>query len=151
VPSAIQIEEAVFFLTICCRVRGQNQLCDPRTSPSLLNSARHLHDRRDWSLRLILFMPDHAHLLASFPSDKDMSHVISEWKKYTARQYGISWQRGFFDRRLRRDESLVEKADYILNNPVRAGLVAQPRDWPYVWRPELQSGGLGQPALTGAT
>jgi hypothetical protein len=41
------------------------------------------------------------------------------------------WQRDFFDHRLRDDESFEEKAAYILNNPVRAGLVNRFEDWPY--------------------
>jgi hypothetical protein len=28
------------------------------------------------------------------------------------------------------DEYLLEVCEYVLNNPVRAGLVAQARDWP---------------------
>jgi len=76
-----------------------------------------------------------------------MSDVITNWKKYTARVFGISWQRDFFDHRLRREESLRDKSDYILQNPVRAGLVKRAGDWPYVWWPEKENGGLGQPAL----
>jgi hypothetical protein len=36
------------------------------------------------------------------------------WKRWTARQMGIEWQRDFFEHRLRSDESLREKTDYIL-------------------------------------
>jgi hypothetical protein len=59
--------------------------------------------------------------------------VVSGWKKWTASQLGIGWQRDFFEHRLRNDESARQKADYILYNPVRAGLVERPEDWPYVW------------------
>jgi hypothetical protein len=41
------------------------------------------------------------------------------------------WQPGFFDHLLRHDESYAEKWDYVWRNPVRAGLVAKPEDWPY--------------------
>jgi hypothetical protein len=41
-------------------------------------------------------------------------------------------QEGFFDHRIRSNESAEEKRQYILMNPVRAGLVARPEDWPYV-------------------
>jgi len=40
-------------------------------------------------------------------------------------------QKDFFEHRLRSDESAQEKSDYILVNPVRAGLVPKPEDWPY--------------------
>ena len=39
----------------------------------------------------------------------------------------------FFEHRLRKEESFREKADYILANPVRAGLVERAEDWPYVF------------------
>jgi hypothetical protein len=81
-------------------------------------------------------MPDHVHLLASFPTQKEMTVVIKEWKAYTAKATGVRWQRGFFDHRLRREESLRDKSDYILQNPVRKGLVAQAEDWPHAWMPE---------------
>jgi REP element-mobilizing transposase RayT len=82
-----------------------------------------------------LLMPDHLHALASFPTDDTMAKVVTAWKKYTARTHRISWQRGFFDHRLRRDESLRDKEEYIRQNPMRAGLVGQDESWPYVWTP----------------
>ena len=43
----------------------------------------------------------------------------------------LIWQRGFFDHLLRSAESYGQKWNYVRENPVRAGLVAQPEDWPY--------------------
>ena len=62
-----------------------------------------------------------------------MKKTLIDWKRYTCIKGGINWQRDFFDHRLRCDESYIEKAYYIRNNPVRAGLVDNPQDWPYVW------------------
>ena len=87
-------------------------------------------------MHLVLLMPDHLHALALFPSDNALPKVVAAWKKYTARNLGIHWQRGFFDHRLRHDESLRDKENYICHNPVRAGLVERAEDWPYVWRPK---------------
>jgi REP element-mobilizing transposase RayT len=81
-------------------------------------------------------MPDHLHGLISFPSDKEMARVIAQWKEFTAKRLGLHWQRDFFDHRLRNEERLREKADYILNNPVRRGLVTRAEEWPYVWMPK---------------
>ena len=41
------------------------------------------------------------------------------------------WQPGFNDHLLRSDESYAAKWDYVFQNPVRAGLVNHPEDWPY--------------------
>ena len=39
--------------------------------------------------------------------------------------------KGFFEHRLRNDEYFEEKVDYVLQNPVRAGLAADRKDWPF--------------------
>ena len=78
-------------------------------------------------------MTDHVHLLLSFPeTEKRIQTIVSKWKEWTAKTLNIEWQRDFFEHRLRKEETLREKADYILANPVRAGLVATPEKWPYV-------------------
>jgi putative transposase len=76
-------------------------------------------------------MPDHLHMLATFGPNAGMKTVIRNWKRYLANHAGINWQRDFFDHRLRDDESDDEKANYILNNPVRGGFVTRFEDWPY--------------------
>ena len=79
-------------------------------------------------------MPDHLHLLIGIDGKTPLSDLIRDFKRITARTTGIKWQRNYFDHRLRKDESLAEKADYILNNPVRAGVVACVEEWPFVIR-----------------
>jgi len=80
-------------------------------------------------------MPDHLHALISFPGNETMETVMRAWKHYLAKEHDLRWQRDFFDHRIRQDESHEEKAAYIRNNPVRAGLVKTPAEWPYVWEP----------------
>ena len=41
------------------------------------------------------------------------------------------WQEGFYDRILRNDEETIVVARYILDNPVRAGLVARFDEYPF--------------------
>jgi REP element-mobilizing transposase RayT len=92
-------------------------------------------------------MPDHLHALVSFPSGNDMTTVISQWKEFLAKKLDIHWQPNFFDHRLRNDESLREKVDYILQNPVRRGLVQRSEDWAYIWMPDHDRGAPGGRAL----
>jgi REP element-mobilizing transposase RayT len=80
-------------------------------------------------------MPDHLHALVSFAPDRAMKAIISNWKEIVAKRAPVSWQRDFFDHRLRADESFDEKAHYIRMNPVRAGLTAKAADWAFVWSP----------------
>ena len=130
-PHFIGTDSAIFFVTICCQPKGQNQLCYSEISEKLFSAARFYWERSFWGLPLLLLMPDHLHMLATFGQGLSMEMVIRNWKRYTARQAKISWQRDFFDHRLRNEESFIEKANYILHNPVRAGLVARFEDWPY--------------------
>lgn len=79
-------------------------------------------------------MPDHVHLLAS-PHAREgkvgnLSGALKRWTREPFRECW-QWQPGSFDCLLRSDESLGEKWTYIRENPVRAGLVAHWKDWPF--------------------
>jgi REP element-mobilizing transposase RayT len=84
-----------------------------------------------------VLMPDHLHWLLSLGESADLSIVVRSVKSVSAHAVGAGvWQRGFHDRALRREESVVEAARYIVANPVRAGLVARAGDyshWDAVW------------------
>lgn len=85
---------------------------------------------------VFLLMPDHVHMIVSFGRGHTMEKVARAWKRYTAAQYRVEWQRDFFDHRLRSPLDFYAKEDYIPQNPVRAGLVEDVSKWPFVWRPE---------------
>ncbi|MEO6005753.1 MAG: hypothetical protein ABIZ04_18795 [Opitutus sp.] len=124
---------AVYFVTICAKPRRQNQLCTLASGDELLRSAVLYHTRDRWFLRLIVLMPDHLHALIAVPQPESLGALVRMWKSYQTKTLGIVWQSGFFDHRLRSDESLTEKAHYIRMNPERAGLVGRAADWPYTW------------------
>jgi REP element-mobilizing transposase RayT len=83
-------------------------------------------------------MPDHVHLLVEGVADEsNLQEFMRVWKQRTAfvakRDRGIVlWQRGYYEHILRSDESVEQKARYILENPVRAGLVESPGDYPWI-------------------
>jgi REP element-mobilizing transposase RayT len=124
---------AVFFVTVCAVPRGRNHLCQKAVATGLWESVRHRQGAGQWWVHLFLVMPDHVHALLTFDPDFDLQPTVVAWKRYTSRQLGIPWQRDFLDHRLRGDESFEQKVDYIRHNPVRAGLVADPDEWPYMW------------------
>jgi len=80
-------------------------------------------------------MPDHLHGLIGVDGRDSLSQLVRDYKRITAKMAGVQWQRNFFDHRLRHDESLAEKFAYICQNPMRAGLVHNEQDWPYVFIP----------------
>jgi len=124
---------AIYFITICTEPRSINQLCTPEAAAWIRESFEFREQRGDWWVHLLLLMPDHLHAIMSFAQEPGMTRALTQWKRYAAREHGIQWQRDFFEHRLRDSDNRVEKAHYIRMNPVRAGLVAKPEDWPYVW------------------
>jgi putative transposase len=134
VPLWIHPDREDYFITVCCRERGRNQLADPTVGVALIDTIKHRNDRQIWYAHLAVIMPDHLHLIVSFGRiDTPIQTVVSKWKEWTAKSLSIRWQRDFFEHRLRKDESFREKADYVLANPVRAGLVNRWNDWPYTF------------------
>ena len=138
IPLWIDPSKENYFITINCRCRGPNQLAKPEIAPGIFETVRFRRDQGLWSFHIFLLMPDHLHTILTFPSpEKRMKIIISKWKEWVAKQFRIQWQDDFFEHRLRRDESLDEKVRYILENPVRKGLVAKPEDWPFVLHREM--------------
>ncbi|MFA5689431.1 MAG: transposase [Kiritimatiellales bacterium] len=137
IPSWVP-DGADFFITICVRNRAENSLCKQPVAGQLKDSFMFLQTRRELWIHLLLFMPDHLHAIISFAREPGMQKSIKNWKHYTKRAYGINWQRDFFDHRMRATDSYIEKAGYIRMNPVRAGFVQSPADWPYVWENRIR-------------
>ena len=127
---------ALFHIRVALnRENEQQPLTEPVLAQTLLNSARFYESKQRWHVTLFLLMPDHLHALLSFVSDRSMSSIIGDWKRFDTRKHGIMWQEGYFDHRLRNDErgeQLSEKMNYIRQNPVAGGLCANPSDWPWV-------------------
>jgi len=123
----------IYFITINCRERFRNQLALAGVAEQLFETVRHRQEKFLWWPYLFLLMPDHVHALLSFPpSDKPIRRIVTQWKEWTAKTIDIAWQEDFFEHRLRHDGSRRQKADYILENPVRQKLVSRPEDWPHV-------------------
>jgi REP element-mobilizing transposase RayT len=83
-------------------------------------------------------MPDHIHLFCApaVRPTQPLEPWIAFWKSTTAKNWPEQnqlpvWQRHFWDTQLRRSESYGSKWEYVRQNPVRAGLVADEEDWPY--------------------
>ena len=48
------------------------------------------------------------------------------------------WQDGFFERVLRDDETTLTVIDYMLMNPIRAGLADRVDQYPFCWAVTLE-------------
>ena len=84
-------------------------------------------------------MPDHLHWLMQLRAGSlqaCMQRLKSRSGRGVARSLGRAggiWQPGYHDHAIRKDASLRRVADYLLHNPVRAGLCGRPEEYPYLW------------------
>ncbi|HZS19181.1 MAG TPA: hypothetical protein VFA51_14730 [Candidatus Udaeobacter sp.] len=124
IPLWIDPGKEIYFLTICGKPRGENQLAHCDIADQVFESFIHRNKAGVWFVHFGLLMPDHVHVLVSFPhSGKRIQTIVSKWKEWTTKDLGIQWH----------NQSYLEKADYIRANPVRACLVRRIEDWPYVF------------------
>jgi REP element-mobilizing transposase RayT len=88
-------------------------------------------------------MPDHVHWLLELVGSAPLAYIIRSVKGRSAHiinrnmcRSGPLWQAGFHDHGVRREESLIDIARYIVANPLRAGLVDRIGEYPHwdaVW------------------
>jgi REP element-mobilizing transposase RayT len=81
-----------------------------------------------------VIMPDHVHCFIRIAPQLKIGTTIRLLKRSMSAGTGVAlphWQPGFFDHVLRHRESYSEKWNYVWQNPVRAGLVDHPEDWPF--------------------
>jgi putative transposase len=94
-------------------------------------------------------MPDHVHAIVRLPADDSLGHFMKQWKQRSSVQikrhvrdhlpsYASAidltepiWQARYYDFNLFTDRKIEEKLLYMHRNPVRAGLVTSPCDWPW--------------------
>jgi putative transposase len=109
----------------------------------VINALRYQHDNRHVNSHAFVLMPNHLHWLLSLSGHRSLSDVIKQTKSFSSMQLGKTnpqlkggiWQPGFHDHALRKDEELAAVARYIINNPVRAGIVVHIGDYP-LWDAE---------------
>jgi putative transposase len=118
----------IYFVTINSNFR-KPVFVEPEFNNAIITCL--LNERKSlYEIHVYCLMPDHIHFLVSAMKEKDSIKLfVNRFKGISTRiawQYGIDgvlWQRRFYDHILRRDEEVGKIGQYILNNPVRRGLV----------------------------
>lgn len=124
--------------------RGHGSCCLRDGAIASLVQENLLHfDGRKYRLFAWVVMPNHVHVLVQ-ETAVPLAVVVKDWKSYTAHQInrrlgksGTVWQREYFDRYIRDQEHFNKAVHYIEWNPVKAGLVREPQEWPWsshAWR-----------------
>jgi len=128
----------LFYLTCCVRNR-EPLLASQEVAAVLVSAWEMSHETWRWEVGRYVVMPDHVHFFAA-PCDEEARSVgafVGRWKSWTKRRIGqvgvteFAWQPEFFDHVLRSSESYESKWEYVRSNPVRAGLVEEPEEWPF--------------------
>lgn len=129
-------ESPVYFVTACTEKR-RALLANHETYAVFRQLCITARDRGALVGRYVL-MPDHLHLFVCIPlGEMGLSIWMKSLKNNLSKHWRAGninaphWQKGFFDHLIRSSESQAEKWQYVRNNPVRAGLVSNPEDWPY--------------------
>ena len=134
----LYVRSPVFFLTACL-FRRRSLLANDIAASILRKEWQESRDRHGWMVNRYVIMPDHVHFIA-WPSANpvSLSKWMQQWKQWTAKQLtrslGVAppvWQREFVDHLCRSEPKIGEKWEYVRQNPVRAGLVNGPEDWPW--------------------
>jgi putative transposase len=129
----------VFFVTTKTSM-ARRLLQSERNAMLLIDVLRSNVATGKFQLHDFVIMPDHLHLLMTLSSDvtieKAMQLIKGGFSYRLKRDLGYQgdvWQRGFSDVRIRNGQSFSQHRAYIVENPVKAGLVDSAEDWPYCY------------------
>ncbi|WP_339407103.1 REP-associated tyrosine transposase [Pseudomonas helleri] len=102
----------------------------------VVDQLRQAHDEGIVNSLAWVVMPDHCHWLFEL-RDKTLSELMCRVKSRSSvtvnqakQSSGRVWQKGYYDRALRRDDDLKAAARYIIKNPIRARLTTRIGDYP---------------------
>lgn len=112
---------------------------DPSYANAVVAEIHSSQERGDIESLAWVLMPDHLHWLFCLRSG-GLGAVVQKMKCRSANSInrardhrGSLWQAGFYDRRVDTEESLHRQARYVIENPMRAGIVSNIEEYPYWW------------------
>ena len=104
------------------------------------------YENQRYRLHAWVIMPNHVHLLLVTIEPFSLSMIIKDLKSITARKInhylkrtGKVWQEEYWDRYIRDEAHYNNAVSYIRENPVKARLVKQSGEWPWVGYREISS------------
>jgi len=139
----LQKDFSPHFITFTTKFRW---ILPPLARDIVISSCCHDH-RKQYELYVALVMPDHVHMILTPLIDaqkrevRSLVEIMRTIKSASAHlinrrlnRQGTVWQEESFDRVLRSSENLDGRIEYILQNPVRKGLVADWREYRWLWQ-----------------
>jgi putative transposase len=124
----------IVFLTVCSK--DQKRIFDSADVAQLIVGG--WTGAKTWLVGRYIIMPDHIHLFCApgIRPRESLKQWVRYWKNLASKRWPRIkehpiWQRDFWDTQLRRHENYDLKWQYVVKNPVRAGLVAESSEWPF--------------------
>ena len=118
------------------RALGECWLREPRVAMLVEEKLRQV-DGVQYRLQAWVLMPNHVHLVVDVRATP-LSQLLKRWKGGTAREAnlvlgrsGAFWQEDYFDTKVRDAAHLAQAIRYVEQNPTKAKLVLDPREWPW--------------------
>jgi putative transposase len=118
--------------------KGPHWLKEPRFAQIVFDKLMWLTEQV-MTMHAFTVMSNHVHIMMKLQDEQSLSEMLQLVKGPTARECnlllettGKFWQRERFDRVLRRHEHMPTLR-YIINNPVKAGIVKHWRDRPWTY------------------
>ena len=116
--------------------QGRGECCLRRPDIGrMVEDALRFHHSQRYDLRAWVVMPNHLHFLVKV-GETPLSKIVKELKRYTSREAnkilrrtGAFWCEDFFDTYMRDAQHELKARRYIENNPVKALLVREPKEW----------------------
>jgi len=113
---------------------GQCYLREAKIAEIVTKALNHFDGER-YDLIAWAIMPNHVHAVLRPYQGFELAGLLHSWKSYTANKAnellgrsGLFWQSEYYDHLIRDQEDFVHQVNYVLSNPVKAGLA----DWPWV-------------------
>ncbi len=129
----------IFFVTTKTSM-GRRLLQSERNAMLLVDVLRSYVAARKFLLHDFVVMPDHVHLLMTVDGDTTIEKAMQLIKgrfsyrlKHEFQYAGEVWQRGFSETRADNEGSFLRYREYIAQNPVKAGLVDSPGEYPFCY------------------
>lgn len=132
------IPQQTYLITTICLER-RPLFADTLRAAAVARALREPRLWRDSKALCWVLMPDHLHLVLTLGDSESLMHAMNRIKSVTSRTAreavpgaDPTWMPGFHDRALRREEDIPTTVRYVLENPVRAGLVSPAESYPYL-------------------
>lgn len=135
-PAHRYVGQSSYFLTFCCAYR-RRVFSDSENATWFVENLLDQSNAYGFAVYAYCVMPDHFHaLLTGRHITSDLLAFAKNLKQVTGYDYErrcgeVLWQKRPYDHILRESDNFDAVAGYIWMNPVRAGLCADPRDYPY--------------------